>query len=96
MSVYLIVNSNVRDKEAHKEYQANVPALVARHGGEYLARGGDFEVLEGDWQPTRLLLFRFPDRESVHALFNDPEYLPYKEKRHQIADTQIVMVDGVD
>lgn len=95
MSVYLIVNSDVKDKEAHKKYLAKVPDLVARHGGEYLARGGDFEVLEGDWRPTRLILFRFPDRESVKALFSDPEYLPLKALRHSIADTQIVMVDGV-
>ena len=96
MSVYLIVNSDIKDKQAHKKYLDKVPALVAKHGGEYLVRGGDFEVLEGDWRPARLILFRFPDRKSVKALFSDPEYLPLKELRQSIADTQIVMVDGSD
>ena len=96
MSVYLIVNSDVKDKKAHAEYQQKVPAIVRKHGGEYLVRGGDFEVIEGDWQPVRLILFRFPDRESVKALFSDPEYAPYKARRQQIAHTQIVMVDGCD
>lgn len=96
MSVYLIVNSDVKDREAHKDYLARVPALVAKHGGEYLARGGAFEVLEGDWQPARLILFRFPDRASVKALFSDPDYLPLKKLRQSIAATQIVMLDGVD
>ena len=96
MSVYLIVNSDFKDKQAHKKDLGKVPALVAKHGGEYLVRGGDFEVLEGDWQPTRLILFRFPDRESVRALFSDPEYLPLKALRHNIAHTQIVMVDGTE
>ncbi|MEX2525764.1 MAG: DUF1330 domain-containing protein [Gammaproteobacteria bacterium] len=95
MSVYLIVNSNVKDMDAIKEYREKVPELVKKHGGEYLVRGGEFEVLEGDWQPTRIVMFRFPDRDSVHALFNDPEYLPMKALRQKHADTQIVMVDGL-
>lgn len=96
MSVYLIVNSDTKDAEALKDYRQKVPELVKKHGGEYLVRGGNFEVLEGDWQPTRLILFRFPDRDSVHALLNDPEYVPLKEIRHRVADTQMVMVDGCD
>ena len=96
MSVYLIVDSDVKDKQAHAEYRENVPAIVSKYGGEYLVRSGEFEVLEGDWQPVRLILFRFPDRESVKALFSDPEYAPYKTLRHKIAKTNIVMVDGCD
>lgn len=96
MSVYVIVNSKVKDMDALEEYRRKVPELARKHGGEYLARGGEIEVLEGDWQPTRIVLFRFPDRQSVHALFNDPEYIPLKKVRQQVADTQIVMVDGCD
>ena len=96
MSVYLIVDSDVKDKEAHAGYRENVPAIVRRYGGEYLVRSGEFEVLEGDWQPVRLILLRFPDREAVKALFSDPEYAPYKALRHKIAKTNIVMVDGCD
>lgn len=96
MSVYLIVNSDVKNPEALEEYRNKVPALVKKHGGEYLVRGGEFEVLEGDWQPTRLVLFHFPSKEAVHALFNDPEYKPLKELRRKHADTQIVVVEGCD
>ena len=96
MSVYLIVDSDVKDKKAHAEYRENVPAIVHKHGGEYLVRGGEFEIIEGDWRPVRLIVLRFPDRGSVKALFNDPDYAPYKALRHKIASTRIVMVDGCD
>ena len=54
-----------------------------------------FEVVEGDWQPTRLVLFRFPDRTSVKAFYEDPEYQDLLALRHRVADTSIVVVDGL-
>ena len=63
--------------------------------GEYLVRGGAFEVLEGDWQPTRLVLLRFPDMQSGKAFVNDPEYQPLKALRHRVAKTNMVAVAGV-
>ena len=39
-------------------------------------RGGTHEVLEGTWKPTRLVLFRFPDRAAIHAFMDDPGYAP--------------------
>jgi len=40
MSAYMIVNIAVRDSTAYEEYKARVPALIQKHGGEYLVRGG--------------------------------------------------------
>ena len=80
---------------AYERYKAEVPALIRKHGGEYLVRGGSFEVLEGDWRPSRLVLFRFPDLESVKAFFNDPEYQPLKELRLRVAKADIVAVEGL-
>ncbi len=95
MPAYLIVDVNLADPAAYEPYKAAVPALIARHGGEYLVRGGEFEVLEGDWRPTRLVLFRFPDRAAIHAFVNDPDYAPYKALRLSIATTDSVAVDGI-
>lgn len=73
MPAYLLLDIDIQDKDAYDLYQREVPPFVARHGGEYLARGGEHEVIEGSWNPTRLVLFRFPDRQSIHELFGDPE-----------------------
>ena len=95
MPVYKIVDVNVRDPEAYEDYKQGVTPLIEKHGGEYLVRGGAFEVVEGDWQPTRLVLFRFPDRASVKAFYEDPEYQDLLALRHRVAETRIVVVDGV-
>ena len=94
MAVYLLVDVDIRDLGAYEEYKNGVSPLVAKHGGEYLVRGGDFEVLEGDWTPSRLVLFRFPNREAVQSLFEDAEYQPLKQLRHRVAETNIVVMNG--
>ena len=73
-----------------------MPALIAKHGGEYIVRGGAFDVIEGDWQPHRLVFFRFPDRQAIHDFCGDPEYAELKALRHRTANTILVAVDGID
>ena len=58
--------------------------------------GGDFEVLEGDWRPHRLALFRFPNRGAIHNFFADPDYAELKALRQRTANSDVVIVDGVD
>jgi uncharacterized protein (DUF1330 family) len=95
MSAYMIVDVVVKDEAAYDRYLAEVPPFVHKHGGVYLARGGAFEVLEGDWRPSRLVLFRFPDVAAVHALFADPDYQELKRLRQGATESHIVVVEGL-
>jgi uncharacterized protein (DUF1330 family) len=94
MAIYVIVNVEVKDRAAYGPYLAAVPALIAKHGGEYLVRGEKPEVLEGTWNPRRVVLLRFPDQASAMAFMDDPEYRPLKELRHRVASTDMVLVEG--
>lgn len=94
MSAYLIVNIDVTDAAAYEEYKAKVPAFIQNYGGEYLARGGKTVVIEGDWKPSRLVIFRFPDVASIESMFNDPEYQPLKQLRQRVAKSEIVAIEG--
>jgi uncharacterized protein (DUF1330 family) len=95
MAVYMIVDVDVKDLSAYEQYKTEVPALTRKHGGEYLVRGGNFQILEGGWRPSRLVLLRFPDKQSVEAFYSDPEYQPLKELRQRIAKTDMVIVEGL-
>ena len=94
MSAYVIVNIAVGDAELYEEYKAKVPTFIRKYGGEYLARGGNTVVIEGDWKPQRLVVFRFPDMAAVQAMFDDPEYQPLKALRQRAAKSQIVAIEG--
>lgn len=95
MSAYMIVDLDIRDPDAFQEYRTHVSTLIDKHGGEYLVRGGEFEVIEGSWRPHRLVLFRFPDRQAIRAFFDDPDYAGLKALRHKTCDSMIIAVDGV-
>ncbi len=44
------------DPSAYGEFMEQVRPLVDLFGGTCLVRGGSHEVLEGKWQPGRLVL----------------------------------------
>jgi uncharacterized protein (DUF1330 family) len=90
----MIVNVDVKDAAAYEGYKAKVPALIRKHGGAYLVRGGKFVIVEGDWRPSRLAIFRFPDMGAIENLFKDPEYQPLKALRQRVSKADIVAVEG--
>ena len=94
MPAYLIADIEIHDPERYEEYVAHVPALIAKHGGKYRVRGGDFVVLEGDWSPSRLIVLEFPDRQAALAFYEDPAYAPYKSLRHSAAGGSVILADG--
>lgn len=63
MAAYAAVNGWVTDPDRYAEYRAKAPDTIARYGGKYLARGGKVEVLEGDWDPQRLVILEFEGLE---------------------------------
>ena len=96
MPAYMIVDIDIHDQPAYvAEYAKFVPAIVARHGGKYLARGGKTEVMEGEWIPKRIALFEFPNVDAAKAFLSDPEYQPLKAVRHRVAKTNAITVEGV-
>ena len=86
MAVYVIVDINIKDQAAFDDYKRGVPPMISKYGGEYLARGGNTQTLEGDWKPGRIVLLKFPDQAAVKAFLNDPEYQPLKALRVSASD----------
>ena len=96
-AAYLIVESNITDPEAFKLYMAAAPAVAKAFGGEYLVRGGRMAVLEGDWQPPRLTVLRYPSFEQAKAMYDSPGYVAARALRAgATACFNMVLVEGVD
>lgn len=95
MAAYLIADVNVIDPVAFDEYRQRVPATEQAFGGRYLARGGATKVLEGEWDPHRLVVVEFPDMSSLLAWYDSPEYAPLKAIREKCADTRIIALEGI-
>jgi uncharacterized protein (DUF1330 family) len=97
MPAYVIASvTEARDRAALEEYRRRNTGVVAAHGGRFIARGGEIEVLEGDWSPLRLVVIEFPDMDAARAWHSSADYAPLRELRQGASDTDILIVDGVD
>jgi uncharacterized protein (DUF1330 family) len=94
MSAFIVVDISVHDAEQYAEYVKQVPALIKRHQGKYLVRGGETEVIEGNWEPQRLVILEFPSASLARAFLGDPDYQPVAEIRHAAASTNLILVEG--
>ncbi|MEZ5757287.1 MAG: DUF1330 domain-containing protein [Emcibacteraceae bacterium] len=94
MSAYLILDVDIHDPVKYKEYMLKAKPLVEKYGGKYHVRGGPFVVMDGDWQPTRLVVIEFPDMETAKAMYTGEEYAPIKAIRHSCSTGHTVIVDG--
>lgn len=95
MPAYLIADIEVTDPVGYDEYKKRVPAVIAAHGGRYLARGGASEVLEGMWRPKRSAIIEFPNLASMKAFWESPEYQPLREIRERSAKSNLVVIEGL-
>jgi len=96
MSAYIIVDMQISDPDQYKLYMAEAPAAVKAAGGEYLVRGGQFEVMEGDWQPARIAMLRFPSFEQAKAFYDGELYRQARAKRAGATEFfNMVLVEGV-
>jgi uncharacterized protein (DUF1330 family) len=95
MPAYLIADIEVTDAVGYEEYKKRAPAIIAAHGGRYLARGGASEVLEGTWQPRRSAILEFPSLAALKAFWESAEYQPVRAIRERCAKSNMVAVEGL-
>jgi uncharacterized protein (DUF1330 family) len=95
MPAFLIANVDVKDPDRYDAYRQQVPASIERFGGRYLARGGNVEVLEGQWPVKRLVIVEFPSRERAMAWWSSDDYAALRALRQATAVSQLMIVDGL-
>ena len=61
----------------------------------YRARGGATELLEGTWQPKRLVIVEFPSTKEARAWWSSREYAEAKALRQACARTEMVLLEGL-
>lgn len=94
MPGYVIVESAILDAERFEQYKRAAAPTVAAYGGKYLVRGGAISVIEGAWQPRRLVVLEFESAERARQWIESPEYQAVKPLRHGAAEFNVVLVEG--
>ena len=84
MTVYALVELEITNMEGMRPYMEAVSDTVVSHGGRYLVRAGNTEVVEGSVgeYPLKVIL-EFPSMSAAKGWYNSREYqaiLPHRMK----------------
>ncbi len=94
MSAYVIAEIEITDPVAYEEYRKQVPGVIAKYGGKYLARGGKVEPVEGGWSPKRIAVVEFASMEQAVKFYRSPEYAPLIKIRQKASRGKLIIVEG--
>lgn len=95
MPAYLISEIEVHDAVGYEEYRKRVGASLERYGGRFIARGGRIEVLEGEWNPKRVVICVFDSIERAREWYASEEYRIPMGIRRKTSDANIIVVEGI-
>ena len=96
MPAYIIVDVKINNPGEYEEYKKLTPASIAAYQGSFIVRGGPTETLEGDWDPGRIVVLKFPDAERARQWWNSTEYAAAKRIRQGASSTRMILADGVN
>ena len=97
MSAYMVAQIRVNDPDEYAHYLAGFLPVFERHGGELLVTSkNEAELLEGEWAYPGTVIMRFPSIEHARNWYSDPDYKALAAHRDRSADTNLILVQGVD
>lgn len=96
MPAFVVVEIEVTDSVKYEKYKQLAPPSIRKYGGRYLVRGGEVQVLEGNWSPKRFVILQFESVDKAKAWWNSPEYREAKLLRQASARTAMICVPGHD
>jgi len=96
MAAYLISDIMVRGRAAFEIYRTRAAEAIHSHGGRYLTRLGEVQVLEGSGNPNMIVIVEFPNLEQARAWYRSPEYAFALEVRDTALSRNLIAVDGLN
>ena len=99
--VYFIGEIDVTNPEGYaKEYLPKAREIIKAHGGQLVAAGGAAgsgnQVIAVDGEPPkRVVIYRYPSVDAVHAWRNDPAYEEVRKVGEKYAKYRTFAVEGV-
>lgn len=95
MAAYWMSRAKIHDPVEYKKYTDLVPDILKKYGGKVLARGGDYQIMEGPEHFERFVVIEFPSMELAVACHRSPEYQEAAAYRKNGAgEVEQVIVEG--
>jgi uncharacterized protein (DUF1330 family) len=95
MGALWIAHVTVTDAEKYGKYAELAGPAIAKHGGEFVARGGKFIQLEGKERP-RNVVARFASVEAAIDCYNSAEYQDALSYAKGASERELMVVETID
>jgi len=96
MSAYILMRIQVSDPSKLKSYQEVAPSIIEKYNGKLKVRGGEVVSLEGPNEDRRIVMVEFPSIEDAKKFYYSEEYENAIKLRSDVADFEMIAVDGID
>ncbi|MFI4934478.1 MAG: DUF1330 domain-containing protein [Caulobacterales bacterium] len=95
MAVYALIELEITSMDGMGPYIATVSDTITNHGGKYLVRAGNTEVVEGGLgeYPAKVIL-EFPSMEAAKNWYNSAEYQAILPHRMANSKCNFVWAEG--
>jgi uncharacterized protein (DUF1330 family) len=95
MGALWIAHVTVTDVDAYGKYAELAGPAIAKHGGEFVARGGRFVQLEGKERP-RNVVAKFPSVDAAVECYHSPEYQKALSHARGASERELMVVETTD
>ncbi|MDA0148236.1 DUF1330 domain-containing protein [Vibrio sp. LaRot3] len=94
---FSVLEVTVTDDSWVASYVADANRLVHKHGGQYLARTSNHQVLEGDREnPALRIVIGWPSKQAALDFMSDPEYVPHLRARTAGSVSHHALIEAKD
>ena len=94
MSVYVIAQISITDREAYNRYQSRFLDVFRQFKGQLLAADENPKIVEGEWTREKVILMKFPDKESFEEWAFSPAYQEIAKDRKAGSEGVFLLVKG--
>ncbi|TMS59554.1 DUF1330 domain-containing protein [Imbroritus primus] len=92
---YIVAYVDVTNPEQYEQYKVLSSRAFEVHGAKVLVRGGKVAPVEGEWQPTRVVVLEFPSFEAARSFHDSEEYRAARAAREGAAKMNMIVVEGI-
>lgn len=96
MSIYAIAQISITEPESYNRYQSRFMDVFSKFKGELLAADENPQVLEGVWEREKIILMKFPDKETFREWAFSPEYQEISKDRQSSSEGVVLLVKGIN
>lgn len=92
---YILVEVDIPDMQAYRAsgYMDMAEAAIAKHGGRFLVRSGNAEIIEGSGPMGRIVILEFPSRAAAATFFHSDDYAPALALRQSMSNARGILLD---